>query len=420
MLGGVAAGQRRGRWTPLVSALAFCLMAWSSGPTLLDRFAEAMGTLGRAAGRRRLGRSYNGLLGALIRQWGGASGPLRAELRRRAMEMMGAAHQAGEWLVLAVDGTKVALPRTGDNLGRFGVADNGVGPQAFVTAIVHALTGLVWSWRIGPARSSERAHLADMVADLPRGALLLMDGYYVGQELWTALIGHGVHFLMRAGGNLRLIQGLIPGRSRVDERAGIVYVWRNGHAADEPPMRLRLITVGSRGQRLYLLTTVLESTRLSRRLAGSLYRMRWGVELFYRSIKQTLDRAKLSSRAPLRVEVELNWTMVAAALLALLATAALRSRGLDLSRWSFAGAWRVVRHAMRSGPRTGGARHRHSLDAHLARAVKDRYPRERPKASRHNPRTCNTPALTKPPRVITAPARLQQLAASANPIQLLR
>lgn len=414
---GVPAGRRRGRWTPLAAGLVFCLMGWSSAPTLTDRFADAMDTVGRTLGRRRLGRSYNGLLGALIRQWGGVCGLLRAELRRRALDLMSATRHTGEWLVLAVDGSKVDLPRTRDNLRRYGTADNGAVPQAFVTAIVHALTGLVWDWRIGPARSNERAHLAEMIADLPGHALLLMDGYYVGQELWAALMDRGVHFLMRAGGNVRLIRGLFPGRSSVDERAGIVYVWRNAH--DEPPVRLRLIRVGSGAKRVYLLTTVLDSTRLSRRLAGSLYRVRWGVELFYRSIKQTLDRAKLGSRAAARVDVELNWTMVAAALLALLATAALRSRGIDPSRWSFAGAWRVVRHAMHEGPRPARGRHRDGLDLRLARALKDRYRRRRPKASRHNPTTRNTPEPTKPPRLMTAPPRLQRLAAATDPIQIL-
>ena len=407
-------GCRQGCWSVLIASMTACLMVWSPAPALLDRFAEAMACLGRAVPAARLGRAYNGLFKALARQWRWAEGPLKSELRRRALGLM---DRVGGWRVLAVDGSKVELPRTRAHRRVFGIADNGVFPQAFVTAIVHAATGLVWDWRIGPGRSSERAHLARMIPDLPAGALLLMDGYYVGYELWTALIENGTHWMMRVGANVRLISGLFPGRVTIDRRAGIVYVLRNNAPVGERPLRLRLIRIGGRSTGVYLLTTVLDATRLSRAQAGVLYRMRWGVEVFYRSVKQIMGAAKMMSRTPRRARLELNWTMTAAAVLTVICVSALRHRRADPGRWSFAGALRVVRAGLREDL-AGRGRRRRSIAARLGDALKDNACRKSRKRSRHRPKTTITPKPTSPPVLINATARLCKRAANTTPIAL--
>ena len=407
-------GGRRGRWSVLLASLVVCLMAWSTAPAMCDRFADAMKTLGRTLPASARGRAYNGLFKALARQWGRVQGPLKNDFRRRALELM---DRVNDWLILAVDGSKVELPRTRANRRGFGIADNGAGPQAFVTAIVHVLTGLVWDWRLGPARSSERGHLASMIKRLPPRTLLLMDAYYTGYDLWTALITHQTHWLMRIGGNVRLIQDLFPGRVQIDRRAGIVYLWPQNARTDADPLRLRLIRVGGRKNGIYLLTTVLESTRLPRARAGELYRMRWGVEVFYRSIKQVMGAAKMGSRTPARARLELNWTIIAAAVLALLSVGVLIKKRTDPSRWSFAGALRVVRSGLHEECLGCGPRRR-SLTSRLAGALKDTYERTSRKRSRHRPRTTNTPARLQAPRIEHAATPLQQHARHTNPVSL--
>lgn len=407
-------GTRRGCWSPLVAGLAACLVIFSGAPALMDRFADAMKCLGRVLPASARGRAYNGLFKALARQWRRVEGPLKSDLRRRALELI---DRMNDWFVLAVDGSKIELPRTRANRRGFGIADNGAGPQAFVTAVVHVLTGLVLDWRIGPARSSERGHLASMIKHLPPRTLLLMDACYVGYDLWTALIKHQTHWLMRVGGNVRLIQDLIPGRVTIDRRAGIVYVWRQHAAPDEEPLRLRLIRVGGAKRGVYLLTTVLDPTRLSRKRAGELYRMRWGVEIFYRSIKQVMGATKMGSRTPTRARLELNWTIIAAAVLALLSVGVLRKRRIDPARWSFAGSLRVVRHGLREDALGRGPRRR-SLVARLARALKDRSHRTSRKRSRHRPPTKNTPPPLRPPTIAAPTPAQKRRARLTNPISL--
>ena len=85
------------------------------------------------ARRRRVGRTYNGLLKALERQAESVLPDLKAGLRRQAQGRLSRIRKIGNWLLLAVDGSKEDLPRTKDQEKVFGIADNGVVPQALVT-----------------------------------------------------------------------------------------------------------------------------------------------------------------------------------------------------------------------------------------------------------------------------------------------
>ena len=76
--------------------------------------------------------------------------------------------------------------------------------------------------------------------------------------------------------------------------------------------------------------------------------MRWGVEVFYRSYKQTLGQRKLRSDAPGQARWELHWGMTALLLLSLMSVQELVNRGQDPLSLSVAGALREVRYAMRT------------------------------------------------------------------------
>jgi hypothetical protein len=129
--------------------------------------------------------------------------------------------------------------------------------------------------------------------------------------------------------------------------------------------------------------------------------MRWGVEVFYGSVKQILGATKMGSRAPGRACLELNWTMVAAAVLALMSVSALRRRRVALGRWSFAGALREARVGLHED-RAGRGPRRRGIAPRLAEALKDDYRRTSRKESRHRPVTKDTPIPIKPPRIIRA------------------
>jgi hypothetical protein len=57
-----------------------------------------------------------------------------------------------------------------------------------VTTLLHLATGVVWDFTSGPARSSEREHLRQMLAALPQQTLLIADAGFTGYDLLMAIL----------------------------------------------------------------------------------------------------------------------------------------------------------------------------------------------------------------------------------------
>jgi hypothetical protein len=140
---------------------------------------------------------------------------------------------------------------------------------------------------------------------------------------------------------------------------------------------LRLIAVtDGRNRTMYLLTDVLEPARLTDAAAARLYGLRWGVEVMYRALKQTLGRRKLLSDAPRNARVELSWAMVGLWTLALI-KAERCPPALPPSQGT-AAVLRVLRRAMAGVPL--------NLSGELARVRADTCERTGSKEARHYPR----------------------------------
>jgi len=249
-----------------------------------------------------------------------------------------------------------------------------------MTCILHLTSGLLWSYRIGPARASERGHLRSMLSLLPLNALLVADAGFVGYELLSAIIDSQRGFLIRVGANVRLLRKLGYAEVETDQT---VYLWPNQSCrAGHKPLALRLIRVTRRGKVLWLLTDQ-SKAQLSDEQAATWYRLRWGVEVFYRSLKQTLGHRKMLSGAPVRAALELRWTMIGVAMLRWMSVRALIDVGRDPLQSSFAGALRCVRATLRALPKR--QRRSRCLDRQLQKAVQDNYERRGPKRTRSHP-----------------------------------
>lgn len=302
--------RRRVRWTPLAASQAAVLMALDRGCTLRTRFEDAHACMATDFTRqKRVGKTYNGLLKALERQAEAVLPVLKEDLRRQVHNRLSRLPKTRDWLLLAVDGSKEELPRTKDHEKSFGIADNGKVPQALLTTIVEVQTGLPWDWRIDGGRGSEKDHLIQMASELPDNTLLLGDGNFVGFPIWSQLHDAGKQFLIRVGGNVRLIRRLWAD-AEIRHDCDIVYAWPKGRQKNSPPVMLRLIKLGSGRGAVHLLTNVLDTKRLSDHAAGTIYRQRWEVELFFRALKRTLGCAKLQNKADRRARIELDWAMI--------------------------------------------------------------------------------------------------------------
>lgn len=386
-------------------------MAFSEASSLGDRFTQALKVLDAVAPRRRrVGRSYSGFTKALRRCAGHLFPRVEEHLRRSLETIAASSWMIRGWIVFVVDGTRFDCPRTRANERFFGKGGrNGCGPQMLLTTLWHMGTGLPWGWRIGKACASERDHLRQMKHLLPPMALLVADAGFAGYDLLCELHRRGVSFLLRVGGNVHLLEDLAP---IVQRRGDLVYLWpATARRRGNPPLVLRLIVVKTRGGFVYLVTNVLKTTRLPRRDAAMFYRMRWGVEVFHRAVKQTLERRKMRSQAPLQARLELASTIIGITLLGLMSVGQIIRRRIDPLRWSPAASLRTVRLALLPGNWT-----LRRLNSCLGRALKDNYQRRRSKAARDWPHKKNDPP-PGPPRLRAATA-LEHRCAKALTTQL--
>jgi len=384
-------------------------MSLSNTPTLKVRCEEALMCLSGEAGGRRLGKTYNGLAKALVRQSETALPVMKTDLRRRAQAALLRIEKTCGWTLLAVDGSKADLPRTVSHEETFGIADNGKCPQAFITAIVEVNTKLLWDWRIDKGDASEKAHLVEMAAQLPANSLLMADGNFVGYRIWQALAQQHCDFLIRVGGNVRLLRNLWPDAA-IQKKGDIVYAWPKSMQDKCPPLVLRLMKMGHGKAAVYLLTNVLSQQRLSDKTAGDIYRLRWGAEIFYRTFKRTLGFVKLKSRTGQRGRVELEWALVACGIMILMGIQTMARRKVDARRLSPAGLLEVIQKSMaHAKPGRDAGR---KLRGSMALCLRDAYRRHGSKASRHRPKTNNTPKChqLKPPKIRAATIKERRIA----------
>jgi hypothetical protein len=284
--------------------------------------------------------------------------------------------QRGGWVVMGVDGSRIAVPRTVANEEGFGVFGKDKSrPQQQLTTVFHVDTELPWAWRRTKGNIGERTHLKDMIAELPSKTLLLADAGFTGYDMMHGLLGAGHDFIIRVGSNTTLLRKL---GFTADEKDGIVYLWPY-HKRKGKPIILRLVTIIDGSKQVCLLTSVLDSDLLSDAEIAKLYRKRWGIEVMFRSLKQTMEKNKLQSRIPRHAQMELDWLIIGYWLLGLMTlNAAGTSRTVFQGRqWSPARALRVVRQCMNVSRRKTK-----KLSKLLAASLQDTYKRSGPKRTR--------------------------------------
>jgi Transposase DDE domain len=363
----VAAGSK---WSPQRLFWQAMLMVWSTEQTLQTRFEATREVLRSLFPKWSLGASYTGWYEAQLK-WLTPLRPALSKRLRQQMQTMAGRHWRREgWCAFAVDGSRVECPRTKANKRELKCAGRKkTGPQLFVTTLLHMGTGLPWDFRIGPGKASARRHLEDMLGVLPLQSLVVADAGFTGYDLYQRIMAAQQNFLLRVGANVHLLREL-----GYVEREGrdIVYLWPEKNR-DKPPLVVRLIERRQGKKKMYLVTNVLDKQALSEKSAALLYAMRWGVEIFYRSFKQTLQKRKMLSRSPEAAKCELTWALFGIWLLGQMSVANILARGGDPLSWSAALARNRVRCSMR---RALSGRHRdRSLAGDLAWAVHDNYVR---------------------------------------------
>lgn len=418
------------KWEPVALVALAVFWVWSPMPGLVAAAEEAIATIATLYGSDFVAlRSYQALTSALI-TYTPQLLPLLWTRLQRLMLLSAPEHaRLGKWLPLAVDGSRVDVPRTQRNEDRFNKPKTprkrksrtkkrtrhalrprrkrptkshynpqAGRPQMWLTLVWHMGVRLPWSWRLGPSYSSERDHLLTMLKEqqFPQHTLFCADAGFVGYEFWQAIVTAGHSFLIRVGGNVRLLKNL----GVVRQRGEWVYCWPDKAAKKNlPPLVLRLLRFHDGRGEVYLVTNVLDEGELPAEQASQLYRRRWGIELQFRSLKQTYGRAKLRARTPEIAAIELHWSLLGLTLLQLLAVKEQTQAGEPAEKTSLAAVLRIMRSMMAAPSQTRGSSE--SLGQRLRSARTDSYQRHGKKKSRNYPRRKEEPNAG-PPTIVEA------------------
>jgi hypothetical protein len=285
-------------WTALGLVMTALVWACSSKNTLAGRFGQAL-KFARGLGRRLAPAktSYQAFMKLLVRWTADLRKDLVLEYHLVMQREFPKQFRIAGFVPLAGDGSKVLLARTRSNEARYSPAKTRAkkgkkarttkrrklsrqaraqrardkkadSPQMAMTLLHHLTLRLPWDWRLGPSDTGERQQLLDMIPQLPLDALVAADCGFFGYEFWSALLESRRQFVIRIGGNVRLLKKL--GLAR--EANGTVYLWPDKFAKrKQPPLVLRLVEVHDGRQPWYLVTSVLNPKRLSDQQVAQIY-----------------------------------------------------------------------------------------------------------------------------------------------------
>lgn len=385
-------------WAAGVLARIALLFAWSEKKNVTDAFTETTRRAGQL-GIAPTHTTYQGFMGALTNYVHIFIPMLILRLQQKIQKLGGPFRHVSGFVPIAFDGSRNSASRTRSNeqelcsakgkkkAAEFPSSVTDPKPQAWITLLWHMGLRLPWDWRLGPSDSSERRHVQEMVKEgkFPKNTLFCGDAGFVGYAFWRSIIECGHHFLVRVGGNVRLIGQMVDFQELDD---GEVLCWPKDMQDKQPPLRLRLVRVTVGKADVYLLTSVLSSKQLSAESMASLYKKRWGIEIEFRGLKQTLNGDTLRCRNVDRLYTELHWSLLSMAVAELLAvTEQLASRTKDYTpaKRSLALTMKAIYDCLDDlghAPPSGA-----DLFTRLAKATTDNYCRTSSKKARYRPST---------------------------------
>jgi hypothetical protein len=167
-------------------------------------------------------------------------------------------------------------------------------------------------------------------------------------------------------------------------------------------LRLRLVRVQVGKTKMWMLTSVLDPRQLTRKQLVRVYKMRWGIELEFRGLKQTIDKHQLRCRNSDRLLVELNWSLCGMAVAELLALREQIAAGreeqqhddYDPQDRSLANAMRALRRSMRNLAKY--CDQTENLLQELSQARVQRYNNRTDKRARYRPANPDKKPLGEP------------------------
>lgn len=417
------------KWNPGQLATQALIWSWQETKNVTDAFDQTL-EICRDLGLKNTVMTYTSFMNALDRYKDVFVPRLRDQFQTLAEEVGGQYFRTNGWVLIGFDGSRATAPRTVSNERAFCAPNYGNGkrakygkkkskgmrrkrneqnkpqpqaPQAWITMMWHMGLRLPWTWRLGPSNSSERDHVKEMLdqENFHENTLFCGDAGFVGYPLWSGILAvPGGNFLVRVGANVNLLS------EQADVKkagGGKVLCWPKGKMeSGDPPLRLRLIQVKVGKTKMWMLTNVLDPKKLNKKQITRFYKMRWGIEVEFRGLKQTIDKHKLRCRNSARLLVELDWSIRGMAVAELIALReqipttreGKADRDYDPQDRSLANTMRALRKCMRNlnkhcNPEDG-------LLYQLSQATVQRYDNRTDKRARYRPKNPDKKPLGDP------------------------
>lgn len=215
----------------------------------------------------------------------------------------------------AIDGSRIQVPKTKDNLSYFGSAANQKARTLPAMAAVSLLYDLKNDIILDVAlnnfnyaeRSSAKDHL-DYIegCGLWHNALIICDRGYPSYELYSRISEKGYYFLMRIQKNIPGLTKHVSGTCMDD----VVTDYRPAYIRDGDTVRVRIIRIIlESGEEEYLVTNLFDSS-ITPEMFRELYHMRWGVESKYLELKSRLELEEFTGACHTSVEQEFFITVM--------------------------------------------------------------------------------------------------------------
>jgi hypothetical protein len=401
--------------------------AWQDAATVNDAFDRAT-ELCKVLKLTKVAKNYTTFMNGLDRQHRVFVECLRKRLQAMIEGTGGRFWRDQGWVLLAFDGSRASTPRTQSLEKAFCAPTFGQGktakyrkkkskgmrrkqnernkaqpqrPQIWITMLWHMVLRVSWTWRLGPSNASERQHVREILEEeeMPKNTLFCGDAGFVGYDFWRGIVEKGHDFLVRVGANVTVLGDTVRWQKMSDGR---VLCWpKDKMRSGEPPLELRLVLVKVGKTQMWMLTSVLCPRKLTKKGIVRYYKMRWGIEIEFRGLKQTLDNRILRCRTSTRALVELDWAIRGMAFAELAAlreqiAACERQKNSDYTPRdrSLAETVRALRYCMRN-PHTRPEMER-SLRNALRAAVVQRYRPRTEKHARYRPRNPDKKPLGDP------------------------
>lgn len=201
-------------------------------------------------------------------------------------------------LPIGVDGSILHMPRSDALVKEYGVPKDRFGletchyPQALLVTAWDLVRRIPLAWSMVPFASSERSVLLELLTQLPKNALLILDRGYPSDVVFGAILDSGRHFVARMvcseGASWSEVAAFLASGKRdaiVPVEVGI------GKSRRVVLLRmvLRAFDVGrphkhQKREPMVVITSVTALTLTARELCR-LYGTRWGIETIYREMK---------------------------------------------------------------------------------------------------------------------------------------